>query len=38
MVAIGVIIASAAALGFAVSRCPLLRAIRAHVSLVAATR
>lgn len=38
MVTIGVIVASTAGLAFAVSRCPLVRAIRAQVSLVAATR
>lgn len=38
MVAIGIVAASIAALGFAMARCPLLRAVRAHVSLVAATR
>ena len=38
MVTIGIVTASIAAIGIAASRCPLLRAIRAHVSLVAATR
>lgn len=38
MVAIGVIVAGVAVLAFAVTRCPLFRAIRAQVSLVAATR
>lgn len=38
MVAIGIFAAAIAALGVAASRCPLLRAIRTHVSLVAANR
>lgn len=38
MIALGIGAAAMAALGYAVSRCPLVRAIRAHVGLVAATR
>lgn len=38
MIAIGIVFAGIALLAFAFTRCPLLRAIRAQVSLVAATR